>query len=146
MKTQQKTTNKSFQKQIKKRFASLFFSRIIQLALWKTILINLKEDFIMNALRSSKHKEISERIKEKDLLIKDLNTYVEALLGMIQHLNNLRMAEAAEDVFMDSKDDYEATLNYIKADGYNREFLQALDVCERLGVENTVNIHKFIKK
>ena len=100
----------------------------------------------MNALRSSKHKEISERIKEKDLLIKDLNTYVEALLGMIQHLNNLRMAEAAEDVFMDSKDDYETTLNYIKADGYDREFLQALDVCERLGVENTVNIHKFIKK
>lgn len=100
----------------------------------------------MNALRSSKHKEISERVKEKDLLIKDLNTYVDALLGMIMHLNNLRMAEAAEDIFTDDKDDYKATLNYIKADGYDREFLQALDVCERLGVENTVNIHKFIKK
>ena len=100
----------------------------------------------MNALRSSKHKEISERVKEKDLLIKDLNTYVEALLGMIYHLNNLRMAEAAEDCFMDDKNDYEATLNYIKADGYDKEFLQALDVCERLGVENTVKIHNFIKK
>ena len=100
----------------------------------------------MNALRSSKHKEISERIKEKDLLIKDLNTYVEALLDMIYHLNNLRMAEAAEDVFMDDKDDYKATLNYIKADGYNREFLQALDVCKKLGTENILRIHKFIEK
>ena len=100
----------------------------------------------MNALRSSKHKEISERVEEKDLLIKDLNTYVDALLSMIMHLNNLRMAEAAEDIFTDSKDDYKATLNYIKADGYDKEFLQALDVCERLGVENTVKIHKFIEK
>ena len=146
MKTQQKTTNNSFQKQIKNGLLHFFFSRIIQLILWKTILINLKEDFIMNTFRSSKHKEISERIKEKDLLIKDLNTYVEALLGMIQHLNNLRLAEAAEDVFMDSKDDYEAKLNYIKADGYDREFLNALDTCKRLGAENTEEIRKFIEK
>ena len=46
MKTQQKTTNKSFQKQIKNGLLH-FFSRMIQLILWKTILINLKEDFIM---------------------------------------------------------------------------------------------------
>ena len=100
----------------------------------------------MNALRSSKHKEISERIKEKDLLIKDLNTYVEAFTCMIQHLESLRLAEAAEDCFMDGKDDYEAKLNYIKADGYDREFIQALDTCERLGAENTAKIHKFIEK
>ena len=100
----------------------------------------------MNAFRSSKHKEVSERVTKKKLLIKDLNTYVEALSSMIQHLESLRLAEAAEDCFMDGKDDYEAMLNYIKADGYDREFLQALDTCERLGAENTAKIHKFIEK
>lgn len=100
----------------------------------------------MNAFRSSKHKEVSERVTKKKLLIKDLNTYVEALSSMIQHLERLRLAEAAEDCFMDGKDDYEATLNYIKADGYDKEFIRALDTCERLGAENTAKIHKFIEK
>ena len=100
----------------------------------------------MNALRSSKHKEVSERVTKKKLLIKDLNTYVEALSSMIQHLESLRLAEAAEDCFIDGKDDYEAKLNYIKADGYDREFIQALDTSEKLGAENTAKIHKFIKK
>ena len=100
----------------------------------------------MSTFRSLKHKEVSERVTKKKMLIDDLNTYVEALSSMIQHLESLRFAEAAEDRFMDEKDDYEAKLNYIKADGYNMEFLIALDTCERLGVENMVKIHKFIEK
>ena len=100
----------------------------------------------MNAFRSSKHKEILERVEKKKLLIKDLNTYVEALTSMIQHLESLRLAEAAEDCFMDGKDDYEAKLNYIKADGYDREFIQAKENRDRLGAENVIRINKFIEK